>query len=119
MNRLISTVFVMFFSLILIGCASNGEVRKQDVGVVTGAVSYHCRGHGARERFGLLGIAIEAEKEIISMMVSREQQDTVFEALHRAGEMDVSGNGYVYCTPLEKMAIYIPKDMIDKLEDKK
>jgi nitrogen regulatory protein PII len=91
----------------------------RDVGVVTGAVSYHCRGHGARERFGLLGIAIEAEKEIISMMVSREQQDTVFEALHRAGEMDVSGNGYVYCTPLEKMAIYIPKDMIDKLEDKK
>ncbi len=89
----------------------------RDVGAVLGAVSCHGRGHGARERLGLLGIAVEAEKEIVSLLVSSEQQDIVFDAMHRAGEMDVPGNGYVYCIPLEKVATFIPKDILDKLED--
>lgn len=88
----------------------------RDVGAITGAISYHARGHGARERLGLLGIAIEAEKEVISLLVSLEQQDTVFEALHLAGNLDIPGNGYIYCTPLEKIATYIPRDMMNKLE---
>ena len=88
----------------------------RDVGAITGAVSYFARGHGARERLGLLGIAVEAEKEIISLLVSKEQQDTVFEALHRAGNLDVPGSGYMYCTPLEKLAAYVPKDLLERLE---
>ncbi len=91
----------------------------RDVGAITGAVSYYAQGHGARERLGLLGIAVEAEKEIISLMVSLEQQDTVFEALIHAGNLDAPGSGYIYCTPLEKLATYIPKDMINELEGSK
>ena len=89
----------------------------RDVGAITGAISYHARGHGARERLGLVGIAVEAEKEIISLLVSLEQEDTVFEALYRAGRLDTPGNGYIYSTSLEKVATYIPRDIMNKLED--
>ena len=88
----------------------------RDVGAITGAVSYYARGHGARERLGLLGITVDAEKEIISLLVSLEQQDVVFEALIRAGHLDRPGSGYIYCTPLEKIATYLPRDMINELE---
>ena len=57
----------------------------RDLGVMTGAISHHARGHGARERLGLLGIAVEAEKDVISMIVSNEQQDTVLKGIYRAG----------------------------------
>jgi nitrogen regulatory protein P-II 1 len=88
----------------------------RDVGAITGAISFYAHGHGARERLGLLGITVEAEKEIISLLVSLEQKDTVFEALFRAANLDKPGSGYIYCTPLEKLATYVPQDMINELE---
>ncbi|MEE8342591.1 MAG: P-II family nitrogen regulator [Gammaproteobacteria bacterium] len=89
----------------------------RDVGVITGAISYHARGYGARERLGLLGIAVEAEKEVVSILVSSEQQDTVVNSICRAGKLDAPGMGYLYITPLEKVATYIPQDVINKLEE--
>ena len=89
----------------------------RDVGVLTGAVSYHAKGHGARERFGLLGIAVEAEKEVVSIVVSLEQQEAVCHSICQAGKFDAPGNGYQYITPLEKIATYIPQDMLRKLEE--
>lgn len=88
----------------------------RDVGAITGAVSYYARGHGARERLGLLGITVDAEKEIINLLVSLEQRDVVFEALIRAGQLDRPGSGYIYCTPLEKIATYLPQDIVNQLE---
>ncbi len=88
----------------------------REAGAITGAVSFYARGHGARERLGLLGVTVEEEKEVISMLISLEQKDTVFEALIRAANLDKPGSGYIYCTPLEKLATYIPQDMINELE---
>lgn len=90
----------------------------RDAGAITGAISFHARGYGARERLGLLGIAVEAEKEVVSIIVSSEQQDTVCNSIYRAGKLDVPGSGYLYITPLDKVATYIPQDMIRKLEGK-
>ncbi|MGB5329517.1 MAG: P-II family nitrogen regulator [Gammaproteobacteria bacterium] len=89
----------------------------RDVGAITGAISYHARGHGSRERLGLIGIAVEAEKEVVSILVSSEQQDTVCNAMYRGGKLDTPGNGYLYITALEKVATYIPQDMMSKLEE--
>ncbi len=89
----------------------------RDVGVITGSISYHARGYGARERLGLLGIAVEAEKEVVSILVSSEQQDIIVNSIYRAGKLDAPGMGYLYITPLEKVATYIPQDMINKLEE--
>jgi len=89
-----------------------------DLGALTGAISHHARGHGARERLGMLGIAVEAEKDVISMIVSNEQQDTVINGIYRAGKLDTPGNGYVYITPLEKIATYVPQNMLKSLQEK-
>ncbi|MFC1774395.1 P-II family nitrogen regulator [Pseudomonadota bacterium] len=88
-----------------------------EAGALTGAISYQARGHGARERLGLLGIAVEAEKDVVSLLVSSEQRDTVFDAVFRAGKLNVPGNGYQYITPLEKVATYIPQDMLKHLTE--
>jgi nitrogen regulatory protein P-II 1 len=88
----------------------------REVGAITGSISHRARGYGARERLGLLGIAVEAEKEVVSILVSTEQQDTVSNSIYRAAKMDAPGNGYLYITPLEKVATYVPQDMIRKLE---
>jgi hypothetical protein len=67
------------------------------------------RGHGARERLGLLGIAVEAEKEVISMLVASDRQELIAEAIYHAGGLNVPGGGYLYISALEKLATYIPE----------
>jgi nitrogen regulatory protein P-II 1 len=86
----------------------------QAMGAV-GALVYHARGVGPRERLGLLGIAIEAEKDVISILVATDYQDAVFEAVYRAGELNSPGAGLAYITPIEKMAIYIPREIRERI----
>ena len=88
----------------------------RDVGATAGAVSHHARGIGARERLGILGIAVETEKEVISVLVSSEQRDLVYDTLYRAADLDVPGRGFIYITPLEKASTYIPKSMLEELD---
>ncbi|UHD14483.1 hypothetical protein [Thiocapsa bogorovii] len=52
----------------------------------TGALVYHARGIGARERLGLPGIAIEADKDVVSILVASDYQDAVFEAVYGAAD---------------------------------
>ena len=88
----------------------------RDVGATAGAISHHARGTGLRERLGLLGIAVEAEKEVISILVSSEQRDLVYDTLYRAAELNIPGRGFIYITPLEKASTYIPQSMMDQLD---
>lgn len=85
----------------------------RDVGA-TGAMVYHARGIGPRERLGLLGIAIEAEKEVVNILVASDHEDSVFEAVFHAGELNVPGAGMAYMTRLDKMATYIPTEILDR-----
>jgi nitrogen regulatory protein P-II 1 len=88
----------------------------RDVGAMAGAISHHARGVGVRERLGLLGVAVETEKEVISILVSSEQRDLVYDTLYRAANLDVPGRGFIYLTPLEKASTYIPKSMLEPLD---
>ncbi len=88
----------------------------RDVGATTGAFGHRVKGIGARERLGLLGLAVEVDREVISLLVSKEQQDIVLDQLYRAGNLDTPGTGYIYVTPLEKVAAYLPKSMRERLE---
>lgn len=74
----------------------------RQLGVSVGSSVHHAKGTGARKRFGLWGIAVETEKDVVSVLVSAEQRDVVFDALYRAGELDTPGVGFMYITPLEK-----------------
>jgi hypothetical protein len=50
------------------------EVIKAALGVGAGGAAIHSqRGIGIRERVGVLGIAIDAEKEVVSMLVGSDQ----------------------------------------------
>ena len=80
-----------------------------------GATVNFARGSGVRERLGLLGVAVEVEKEIINIVVSSDQVDYVFEKMYMAGELDTPGRGFIYVTPLEKCATYIPHEVLEKV----
>ena len=88
----------------------------RDVGATTGAVGYNAKGVGARERLGLLGLAIEVEKQVINLLVSSNQQDIVVDHIYRAAKLDTPGIGYIYVTPLEKVATYLPESLKQRLE---
>ncbi|MCB0342229.1 MAG: P-II family nitrogen regulator [Pseudobdellovibrionaceae bacterium] len=80
-----------------------------------GATVYYARGSGVRERLGILGVAVEVEKEIINIVVSSEQADHVFEKMYLAGQLDTPAKGFIYMTPVEKAATYIPPVVLDNL----
>lgn len=80
-----------------------------------GATINYARGTGVRERLGLLSVAVEAEKEIVNIVVSTEQVDRIFEKMFLAGKLDTPGMGFMYVTPLEKAATYIPREVVEKL----
>ena len=86
----------------------------QEVGA-QGATVYYARGGGIRERLGVLGLAIEVEKEVINIVVANDQIDRVFEKMYIAGKLDTPGMGIMYVTPLEKAATYIPQEIVDRL----
>lgn len=93
---------------------SDAVIRAAQGMGAPGAVVYHAHGLGPRERLGLLSIAIDAEKEVVSILVSADYQDAVLETIYRAAGLDVPGAGMIYATPVEKVATYIPRDMLEQ-----
>jgi nitrogen regulatory protein PII len=86
----------------------------QDAGA-QGATIYYANGSGVRERLGILGLAVDVEKEVITSLVADDQVDRIFERMYFAGEMDVPGAGIIYVTKLEKAATHIPKEIVERL----
>ena len=80
-----------------------------------GATVNFGRGMGMRERLGILGVAVEVEKEVIQVVVSTEQVDRVFESMYLAGKLDTPGMGIAYITNLDKAATYIPPEVLAKV----
>ncbi len=80
-----------------------------------GATIFYARGMGVRERLGILGVAIDVEKEVLNIVVANEQLDMIFEKIFLAGKMDTPGMGFMYVTPLIKAATYIPAEVLDKI----
>lgn len=80
-----------------------------------GATTYYAQGSGVREKLGLYGVAVEAEKEVINIIVSEEQTSRVFDAMYLAGGLDTPGKGFIYVSALEKAGTYIPSAVLEKL----
>ncbi len=83
-----------------------------------GATVYFAKGSGVRERLGMLGVAVEVEKEVVNIVVGAEQLDVVFDNVYLVGQLDTPGMGFMYVTPLEKAATYIPLELVKKLQQK-
>lgn len=110
-----------FTDVVLITCivahGRGDEAIKvaRDLGV-SGAIVFHARGTGLRERLGLLGIAVEAEKEVVTMIAAAEQRDLVMHNLYTQLSLDRPGAGVIYALPLDKMATYVPEAVRERLQ---
>jgi nitrogen regulatory protein P-II 1 len=113
-NIVVLTDVALITCIVQKGSADTIVQAAQDAGA-QGATVFYARGGGVRERLGILGIAVEVEKEIINIVVATDQIDRVFEKIYLAGNLDTPGMGFMYVTPLEKAATYIPKEIADKL----
>ena len=108
--------------VILITCIvdkGNGEevVKAARGAGAGGALIHSARGVGIRERMGLLGIAVEAEKDVVDMLVGSDQAEMVAHSIYSAIDLGRPGGGFVYLTPLESAAVYLPQDIRDRLEE--
>ena len=83
-----------------------------------GATVYYARGTGVRERLGVLGVAVEADKEVINIVVASDQVDRIVEVMYLEGRLDTPGMGFLYVTPLEKAATYVPQAVIDRIRER-
>lgn len=105
---------VLINCIVPLGRADEVIKAARDVGVA-GAVVYHARGVGVRERLGLLGIAVEAEKEVVSMIGAAEHRDVVMRSLYARLGLDRPGAGLIYAIPLDKVATYVPEAVRERL----
>ena len=83
-----------------------------------GATVYYARGTGVRERLGVLGVAVEAETEVINIVVSTDQVDRIVEVMYLTGKLDTPGMGFLYVTPLEKAATYVPPAVLERIRER-
>lgn len=82
-----------------------------------GALIHHTHGVGVRERLGLLGICIDAEKDVVEMMVGTEQAEMVANLIYGTAHLDRPGAGFIYLTQLEGVATYLPRDIRERLKE--
>lgn len=109
---------VLITAVVPVGKADVMLKAARDVGA-SGGIVHHARGTGARERFGLLSIAVEAEKEVVTILAAAEHQELIASAMYHSGGLAAPGGGYLYITPLEKAAMYLPQDALDRLAAQK
>jgi nitrogen regulatory protein P-II 1 len=116
----LSKELIVLTDLSLITCIvqrglADDIVRAAQQAGAQGATIHFARGTGVRERLGILGLAVEVEKEVINIVVPSDQVDRVFERMYAAGKLDTPGMGFMYVTALEKAATFIPPEMAAKL----
>lgn len=80
-----------------------------------GATVYYAHGTGVREKLGVLGIAVEVEKEVVNVIVAADQADRILEKMFLAGKLDTPGMGFIYTNTLDKAATYIPPKVLENL----
>ncbi|UHD18039.1 P-II family nitrogen regulator [Thiocapsa bogorovii] len=114
-NKITYLIDVAMITCIVSAGRGDTVIKAAQAIGATGALVYHARGIGPRERLGLLGIAIEAEKDVVNVLVASDYQDAVFEAIYRASELNVPGAGMAYITPIERLATYIPREILERV----
>jgi nitrogen regulatory protein PII len=69
-----------------------------------GGTVFFARGTGTRANLGLLGLAIVPEKEVIQVICKEDEKDRIFQAVVKAGKLDIPGMGIAFVKRLEEVA---------------
>ena len=110
---------VMLITCIVQKGMADDIVRACKEAGAQGATVYYARGSGVRERLGVLGVAVEVEKEVIKVVVATDQVDAIVEVMYLTGRLDTPGMGFLYVTPLEKAATHVPEGLLKKIRQKR
>lgn len=112
MSEMIVLVDVVLITAIVQRGTADLVVQAAQEAGAQGATIFHAQGTGVRQkRMGLLGLTINAEKEVIYIVVPADQADQIFERIFVCAKMDTPGMGILWMTPLEKMATYVPHEV--------
>ncbi len=109
---IVLTDVVLITVIVQRGAADKVVLAAQKAGA-QGATIFYARGTGVRQRhLGILGVTVNAEKEVVYIVAASDQADRIFERVFIAAKLDTPGMGMIYMTHLEKMATHIPHDLI-------
>ncbi|MFH1416269.1 MAG: P-II family nitrogen regulator [Elusimicrobiota bacterium] len=72
-----------------------------------GATVFYARGTGVRQKLGILGKLIQAEKEVIMVAVEESNTEKVFKALADSAELKKPGKGFAFIHSIEKAVGFI------------
>ncbi len=117
-NELIVLTDVMLITVIVQRGVADLVVQVALEAGAQGATVFHAHGTGVRQKLlGILGLTVNTEKEIIYIAVPSEQADRLFERIFVTAKMDTPGMGFMWVTPLEKAATFIPPEIVERLTD--
>lgn len=110
-EMIVLTDSVLITAIVQRGTADMVVQAAQEAGA-QGATIFHAHGTGVRQkRLGILGVTINAEKEVVYIVAPSDQADLIFERIFVCAKMDTPGMGILWMTPLEKMATYVPHEI--------
>lgn len=110
-EMIVLTDAVLITAIVQRGTADVVVQAAQEAGS-QGATIFHAHGTGVRQkRLGVLGLTINAEKEVIYIVVPADQADLVFERIFVCAKMDTPGMGILWMTPINRMATYVPHEI--------
>ncbi len=105
---------VLITCIVQRGAAEEAVQAAREAGA-QGATIFYARGTGVRQKhLGVLGVTLSAEKEVIYIVAASDQADRIFEKIYLAAKLDTPGMGMIYMTPLEKMATYVPEEIVER-----
>ena len=73
----------------------------------TGVTYFFAQGSGVRQRLGVFGHLIEAEKQVIFVVSTSAHIDKVMEAVAEAGELNKAAYGFAYVQEVTKAVGFI------------
>lgn len=79
----------------------------------TAPIIYFAKGHGVRERMGLLRIALNPEKELINVITGEMEAFHVYDAMVDAGSFYTPGMGYIYITDIQEGYVNLHSTLSD------
>ena len=110
-EMIVLTDAVLITAIVQRGAADMVVQVAQEAGA-QGATIFHAHGTGVRQkRLGILGLTINAEKEVIYIVVPSDQADLVFERIFVSAKMDTPGMGILWMTPIHRMATHVPHEI--------
>ena len=100
----------------LITCiVERGKADKVvDAAILAGAQAatmFYARGRGVREKLGIWGKLIQAEKEVIWVVTKDDDRKAIFDAVVETANLKKPGKGFAFIQPVEETVGFLPPNL--------